>query len=180
MSTLLSEFLVVHHPYLLLLATVLVFAVEFLNTRYNQDFKLFLTTNEAERASLHSLRSSILHLRKRSNQLNSPATFAEYAKTQRALQKDLKSYNSLLQSIETDPARLHGLKLQAALQAPKVIIYSCLLILGWGLTILELPLSGLIFSPLYYTPLKWFLGELGMFAWIIVTSRFANSAFSWL
>ena len=127
----------------LLITLLLTFAYH----RYSSHLLLCLSTSPSHRARTLSLSVQLLSLRRRSNQLNSPSTFAEYAKVQRQMAQLTKE---LEQAKATESAAMSGTAQTAALYAPAMLLTAVAVAAGWRLPLVT------IAAPhwLAYTPLR--------------------------
>lgn len=146
---------------------------------------LRLRTTPEQRKEVRTLAASIASLRRASNQLNSPATFAEYAKVQRTLNQQLKRQTQLQADIASGahlgPAAAPTLVVQqfALSYGIKMLVYVSAFLWCWGSTLFVVPVTGWI-TPLYYTPIRFVLGEVGIIPWLAICSFVAASLKAWL
>lgn len=120
---------------------------------------LRLRTTAAQRRELATLSASIASLRRASNQLNSPATFAEYAKVQRTLNYQIKRQQQLQAEVAAGTAMgPAAAPIMAAQQFAlsygiKMLVYAVCFLSCVGSTLFIVPVSGWL-APLAYTPLR--------------------------
>ena len=120
---------------------------------------LRLRTTAAQRRELATLSASIASLRRASNQLNSPATFAEYAKVQRTLNYQIKRQQQLQAEVAAGTAMGPAAAPMMAAQqfalsyGIKMLVYALCFLSCVGSTLFIVPVSGWL-APLAYTPLR--------------------------
>lgn len=146
---------------------------------------LRLRTTPEQRKEVRALSASIASLRRASNQLNSPATFAEYSKVQRQLNAQLKRqaqlHADIASGVHLGPAAAPILAVQqfALSYGIKLLVYVGCFLWCWGSTLFVVPVSGWI-TPLYYTPIRFVLGEVGIIPFLAICSSVAAGIKAWL
>jgi len=176
-----DDSLLVVSPMLALLTAVLLLAVEILTRSGALDaIRNRMTSTEPERLELDQLRRSISSLRLRSNQLNSPATFAEYSKVQRVLQREMKRVQQLQAEIQRREMQLGPMRQLLLTKGPKIGVYLVCLLVGLGRTIYVVPTTSGWVRILSYTPLRLVLGEVGIIPWIAICSTTVQAIGTWV
>jgi Flp pilus assembly protein TadB len=147
---------------------------------------LLLRTTAQQRREMQTLSRSIASLRAASNRLNSPATFAEYAKVQRTLQHELKRQQQLQADIAGGGAMpgpaaapIRAMQQFALNYGIKMLVYFLCFLFCWGSTLFIVPVSGWM-TLLNYTPLRFVLGEVGVVPWLAICAFVASSVKQWL
>ena len=111
-----------------------------------------------------ALSSQLVTLRRQSNTLNTPATFVEWSKVQRQLQRLDKQ---LLQQQQQQQQHSHPLLVHAIVYASLAAIVSLLWWAGWSIVLAEVTGS----EWLGWTPVRLLLGEVGVVRWSLVCYR---------
>lgn len=153
-----SQSILVVSPWLVLMVALMIVCTDVFLHLCTPWLRLRLTTTSAQRASLRTHAHRIAQLRVQSNQLNSPATFAEYAKVQRTLQKELKAQQQLQAEIGAN-AQGGATPIVAAAQqfalshGAKFLVYIICFLVGVGNTLFIVPAAGWM-KALAYTPVR--------------------------
>lgn len=151
---LLSQSILVVSPYTVLLIASFILLVDLSCHLFGSRMVLHFTTTPFQRSSIEQHQIRITALRIASNRLNSPGTFAEYAKTQRALQKELKLQDRTQQEIAqtTSPIKKAVLTFLFSHGAKMVTCMVCFMACV-GRTLFIVPADGWI-GTLSYTPVR--------------------------
>jgi hypothetical protein len=124
---------------------------------------------------MQNISAEIRELRIQSNKYNSPDTFAEYSLIQRKLNKLIKSQSEIIDA--TQPTLQKKLILQAAVGAGRLLIYLALVYLFYSTEIITVKPeeAGILLGILQYTPLRLFVGNVGIIIWIAICYRFSKN-----
>jgi hypothetical protein len=176
-----SDTILVISPWLVICVALAVISVDLLLHYFAPWVRIRLTTTAEQRAALATHASRITALRIQSNKLNSPATFAEYAKTQRALQKELKAQSLLQAQIGAGGGQtmVHTAQQFALTYGLKIAVNVLCFLACVGKTLFVVPTSGWL-SGLSYTPMRLVLGEVGVIPWLIVCATVSAALKAWL
>ena len=149
-----SQSILIVSPYLVLTVTILTLLTDIVLHLFSPQIRLFLTTTAAQRHALQLHSTRITSLRIASNRLNSPATFAEYAKTQRALQKELKAQSMLQEEIARSTSTVRNAALTFLLShGLKMVVGMFCWMICFGRTLFIVPVDGWM-ATLRYTPIR--------------------------
>jgi len=129
---------------------------------------------QSQRYEFSSLASQLRDLRIQSNKLNSPATFAEYSLTQRQINKLKKRQEQLINEMSPAPSSI--ILFTIIIQLPKILLAAFLCYYYYSQSLLSIPFPTFpalsYISP--YTPLKYFVGNVSIFAWLLVCNRVSS------
>ena len=152
------------HALLLFLLTV---AFSFLYHRYSALALRYLTTSASSRSALSSISSRLSSLRAQSAQLNSPSTFAQYAKLERQIAVLSKQREQLLQHSSSSSASLSPLAVRIILYLPAAVTVAAVCYCWWEVTVVTVRAA----SWLRFTPLRLMLGDIGVLRWLLISHR---------
>ena len=178
---------------LLLISFILTLVLTLLYRRYSSTLLRLLSTSPSHRAHVLSLSQSLIRLRRQLDALNSPATFAEYAKTQRQMAQLTKT---LEQAHAAEAASISRLLPVLLLYAPAAAATAAMLWAGWGAPLVHVDapqwlaytpakvspallqstracaLDSLSSSPVALCPsAQWLVHDVGMVGWLFVSHR---------
>lgn len=153
-----SDSILVVSPWLVLCVALAVISTDLLLHFFAPWVRIRLTTTADQRAALATHAARIGALRIQSNKLNSPATFAEYAKTQRALQKELKLQAQLQAQIGVAGGAaghnlVHTAQQFALTYGLKIAVNLACFLACVGQTLFVVPTTGWM-TALSYTPMR--------------------------